>query len=87
MDYEIFPSELPLLRVDYLPRATDLECALCPDESIGYDYFIVPKNGPKRMVLRSKKPTRDGKWLIAYNNGEVELTTEKEPKEADHNGK
>jgi hypothetical protein len=33
------------------------------------------------MVLRSKAKTKDGKWLIVYNNDEAELTPEKEPKE------
>jgi hypothetical protein len=56
-------------------------CALCPDEPVGFDYFIVPPEGPKKMVLRSKAKTKDGKWLIVYNNDEAELTPEKEPKE------
>ena len=33
------------------------------------------------MLLRSKKPTKDGKWVIAYNNGEGELSPQKEPKQ------
>jgi hypothetical protein len=81
MDHNVFPKELMALVPDYLPELTDLECALCPNEAVGYDCFIVPRKGPKRMLLRSKKPTKDGKWVIAYNNGEGELSPQKEPKQ------
>jgi hypothetical protein len=77
----LFPPNLTKLVGDYLPKPASLVCALCPDEPVGFDYFIVPPEGPKKMVIRSKAKTKDGKWLIVYNNDEAELTTEKEPKE------
>jgi hypothetical protein len=77
----LFPPNLTKLIGDYLPKQANLVCALCPDEPVGFDYFIVPPEGPKKMVLRSKAKTKDGKWLIVYNNDEAELTPEKEPKE------
>jgi hypothetical protein len=76
-----FPSELLLLVPDYMPNFSDLQCMLCPEELVGYDYFAIPKNAPKRMMLRSKKPTKEGWWLIIYNTGEAKLTVEKEPKD------
>jgi hypothetical protein len=75
------PSDLLLLIPDFMPEFSDLQCMLCPEETVGYDYFAVPKNAPKRMMLRSKKPTKEGWWLIIYNTGEAKLTAEKEPKD------
>jgi hypothetical protein len=72
-----FPVKLEELLPDYV-RPEHLACPLSPKERIGYDYFLLPPDGPKRIMLQSKSPTKAGKWVVIYSNGDSELKAERE---------
>ena len=76
-----FPKNLLELCPAYLPHIAQFSCPLCPKLLVGYDYFGGSYYAPKQVTLQSKAPTPDGKWIVAYSDGEVKLTNKKVQKQ------
>lgn len=70
-----FPKTLDELVPTYL---SDEKLFVCPldstDSAMGYEYFGGNENdGPRKMLLRSKAATADGKRVVIYSDDSAEL--------------
>jgi hypothetical protein len=77
----LYPPLLMHVYPDYIAVKTIFTCPLCLKEQIGYAYFGgKDSDPPKQVLLYSKAPTAEGKWVVIHNDLTYELVAE-EPKQ------
>jgi len=73
-----YPASLFALFPDYLGENTIFGSPSSPNEPLGFAYFGGKESDPpSELLLCSKDPTPDGKWVVLYKDFTFEVVSEK----------